>query len=394
MNQEASPYLPVASEPAWFARRVLLAVSGLTPQVVTETLYALAADEHAPFVPTEVHLITSAEGARRAELSLLSDDLGWFHRLCADYHLPGVRFDRRHIHVMRDAQGQPLTDIRSPQDNQAAADFITAQVRNFTADPSCALHASIAGGRKTMGFYLGYALSLYGRPQDRLSHVLVSDPFESSYDFFYPTPYSRVLQTRDGQLADTATAQVTLADIPFVSLRHGLPTALLSGQASFNDTVSAARAALAPPELVLDLAGQCIHAAGRNVALPPAELALLALFARRCIRALGPVEAPSKGVGDPAWAESYLREYRAITGKLADIEATTKALRNGMDGEYFSVRKSKLEKRLVAALGPAAAAYRINDGGKRPRKYQLVLVPEAVRFASDVPFREGIDDDA
>ncbi len=56
-------------------QRPTLAVSGLTPRVVTESLYALAADEHAPFVPTEVHLITSAEGARRAELSLLSDDL-------------------------------------------------------------------------------------------------------------------------------------------------------------------------------------------------------------------------------------------------------------------------------------------------------------------------------
>ena len=72
------------------------------------------------------------------------------------------------------------------------------------------------------------------------------------------------------------------------------------------------------------------------------------------------------------------------TGKLADIEGTERALRDGMDGEYFSVRKSKLEKRLVAALGPAAAAYRIDDGGKRPRKYQLRLVPEAVRFVGDV----------
>ena len=384
MNQHAPTSLPATSEPSAFSRRVLLAVSGLTPQVVTETLYALAADEHAPFVPTEVHLITSAEGARRAELSLLSDDLGWFHRLCADYHLPGVRFDRSHIHVVRGAQGQPLDDIRSPQDNQAAADFITAQVRSITADPHCALHASIAGGRKTMGFYLGYALSLYGRPQDRLSHVLVSEPFESSYEFFYPTPYSRVLQTRDGQLADTATAQVTLADIPFVSLRHGLPTALLSGQASFNDTVAAARAALAPPQLVLDLARQRINAGGQDVILPPAELALLAVFARRLKLGLGAVEAPSKGVGDRAWAESYLREYRAITGKLADIEGTERALREGMDGEYFSVRKSKLEKRLIAALGPAATAYRIDDGGKRPRKYQLRLVPEAVRFAAGV----------
>ena len=103
--------------------------------------------------------------AHRAELSLLSDDLGWFHRLCADYHLPGVRFDRSHIHVMRDAHGLPMNDIRTPADNRAAADFITAQVRAITADPACALHASIAGGRKTMGFYLGYALSLFGRAQ-------------------------------------------------------------------------------------------------------------------------------------------------------------------------------------------------------------------------------------
>ena len=388
MNQNALPYLSAATKPADFPRRVLLAVSGLTPQIVTETIYALAADEHAPFVPTEVHLITSAEGAHRAELSVLSDDLGWFHKLCADYHLPGVRFDRSHIHVMRDARGQPMNDIRSPSDNQAAADFITAQVRTITADPACALHASIAGGRKTMGFYLGYALSLYGRPQDRLSHVLVSEPFESSYDFFYPTPYSRVLQTRDGQLADTAMAQVTLADIPFVSLRHGLPTALLAGQASFNDAVAAVRAALAPAQLVLDLSRQRILAAGREVALPPAELALLAVFARRTIQGEGPLPAPTKGVPDAIWAKRYLSEYRRITGTLADIESTERALRDGMDGEYFSQRKSKLDKRLKTALGPAAEAYRIHDGGTRPRRYALTLVPDAVRFAQDVAFKE------
>ncbi len=388
MNQNTPPYLSAATKPADFPRRVLLAVSGLTPQIVTETIYALAADEHAPFVPTEVHLITSAEGAHRAELSLLSDDLGWFHKLCADYHLPGVRFDRSHIHVMRDAHGQTMNDIRSPSDNQAAADFITAQVRTITADPACALHASIAGGRKTMGFYLGYALSLYGRPQDRLSHVLVSEPFESSYDFFYPTPYSRVLQTRDGQLADTAMAQVTLADIPFVSLRHGLPIALLAGQASFNDAVAAVRAALAPAQLVLDLSRQRILAAGREVALPPAELALLAVFARRTIQGEGPLSAPTKGVPDAIWAKRYLSEYRRITGTLADIESTERALRDGMDGEYFSQRKSKLDKRLKTALGPAAEAYRIHDGGTRPRRYALTLVPDAVRFAQDVAFKE------
>lgn len=386
-----SDALPDPLSPHLYPRRVLLAVSGLSPQIVTETIYALASDaQHGPFVPTEVHLITTREGAQKAELSLLSDDLGWFHRLCNDFHLPGITFTRQHIHIIRDKQERGMDDIRSPEDNRAAADFITAQVRHFTADSQCALHVSIAGGRKTMGFFLGYALSLYGRAQDRLSHVLVSEPFENSLDFFYPTPYSRVLQTRDGRLADTALAEVTLAEIPFVSLRHGLPQALLSGHASFNETVEAARAALAAPQLVLNLAQRSITAGTTTLELPPAELALLAVFARRAMRAEPPLPAPAKGAPDAAWARRYLAEYKAIVGTMADSDATQTALKRGMDGEYFSQRKSKLDKRLKTILGPAADAYRIHDGGTRPGRYGLTLTPDAVRFASDVAFKEDI----
>lgn len=367
-------------QPASFPRRVLLAVSGLSPQIVTETLYALALQIAQPFIPTEIHLITTGEGAQRAELALLSAGLGWFHKLCSDYRLPNIQFDRSHIHTMCDAHGSRMDDIRSVADNQAAADFITARVREFSADPQCALHVSIAGGRKTMGFYLGYALSLYGRPQDRLSHVLVSAPFENSFDFFYPTPYSRVLETHDKKLADTAQAQVTLAEIPFVSLRHGLPEALLRGAASFGETVRTAQAALAPPELYIDLSNRRIRAGGKMIRLPPAELALLATFARRASASLESLPAPAKGAPDLDWAQRYLCEYRAITGTLADIEATEHALRNGMDGEYFSARKSKLERRLKAALGPAAAPYLIDAGGQRPGKFHLPLPAFAIYF--------------
>lgn len=378
-------------KPADYPRRILLAVCGLSPQIVTETLYALAIQESDAFIPTEVHLITTAEGARRAELSLLSDDLGWFHKLRADYHLPPITFNRQHIHVMRDAQERDMDDIRSRQDNHDAANFITDQVRHFSADPHCALHVSIAGGRKTMGFYLGYALSLYGRSQDRLSHVLVSAPFESSWDFFYPTPYSRVLQIKDGKLADTSLAQVTLAEIPFVSLRHGLPTALLAGHASFEATVMAARATLTPPRLVIDLARRRILAGDQTVELPPAELALLAVFARRTLNNEPGLPAPTKDVPDANWAKLYLREYHAIQkGMMNESDVTMQALRNGMDGNYFSQRKSKLEKRLQNALGIAAQAYRIHDGGTRPRCYSLTLSPDAVRFVTDMAFTEDI----
>jgi hypothetical protein len=185
------------------------------------------------------------------------------------------------IHVLEDAGGRPLEDIRSPEDNRRAADGITGIIREFTADPDCALHVSIAGGRKTMGFFLGYALSLYGRPQDKLSHVLVSEPFESSLGFYYPTPSSRVLEMPGGRLVDCASAQVTLAELPFVSLRHGLPEALLTGRASYNETVEAARHALAPAELQIDLAK-------RAACVPPARHS-------RCRRPNSPCSASSPG---------------------------------------------------------------------------------------------------
>src|SRR5690606_2541074 len=135
-----------------------------SPQVVTETLHALAVGNDDPFVPTEIHLITTGEGAERARLALLSDKPGWFHRLRQDLDLPEITFDAEHVHVLRDVGGHSLADIRSPADNLACADFITEKVRELSADPDSALHVSIAGGRKTMGFFLGYALSLFGRP--------------------------------------------------------------------------------------------------------------------------------------------------------------------------------------------------------------------------------------
>lgn len=374
--------MPNTSEhPNQYPRRILVAVTGLSPQIVTETLYALAAAPGtAPFVPTEIHLITTRSGAEKARLALLSDEPGWFHHLCRDYALPPMRFDAGTIHVLEDGNGQALEDIRSPDDNRHAADGITELVREFTADPDCALHVSIAGGRKTMGFFLGYALSLYGRPQDQLSHVLVSEPFESSIGFYYPTPASRVLELPGGRLADTASAQVTLAELPFVSLRHGLPEALLTGHASYNQTVEAARHALAPPELRIDLAARRIRAAGKVFALPPAELALLSVFARRALYGEPPLPAPAKESGDIDWKRRYLVELRWIDGPLGERDDTERALKKGMDGSYFSTHLSKLRKILKRQLGPAAEPYLISDGGRRPRLYRLDLRPAAVWY--------------
>ena len=333
-------------------------------------------------LPHEVHILTTAEGAERARLALLSDQPGWFHRFMADYQLSGIEFDAARIHVLRGPDGQPLADIRTADDNACAADQIAEQVRRFTADKNVHLHVSLAGGRKTMGFFAGYALSLWGRDGDRLTHVLVSDPYESSWDFFYPTPYERIIEARNGKLADCQHAEVTLADIPFVRLRHGLPQALLDGRSGFAQAVQAAQDQLGPPRLLIDLKARQIDAAGRRIALAPAELAFLAWFARRALQGRAGLERPSDAEPSQAHAHAYLAEYRHILGHLGDDDRAATRYRHGMSQGDFDERKSKLKRALVDALGSAAAQpYLIVGEGRAPMRYRLALAADAVRFA-------------
>ncbi len=364
-------------QPHEYPRRILLAVTGLSPQVVTETLYALVTREPA-FVPTEIHLLTTREGAQRVRLALLSDDPGWFHRLRKDYALPPIAFDAGHVHVLPAADGTPLDDIRTEQDNLAMADAITEHVRRFTQDPASSVHVSIAGGRKTMGFYLGYALSLFGRAQDRLSHVLVNEPFESTWDFFYPTPNSRVIQVKDNKLADARDAKVTLATIPFVCLRAELPRALLDGRAGFAQTVAAASAAVGAPQLVLDPATRRVRMGGQVFELAPAEFAFLAALAHRARHGKPALRAPKKDVLDREWARAYLADVQSACG-IGLVPDSVERLRDrGIDSDYVSQRLSRLNKALQTRLDVGAARYRINGG--RGRGYRLQLPPEAIRF--------------
>ena len=371
-------------DPGRFPRRILLCVTGLSPQIITETLYALAVKNQPPFIPTEIHLITTVEGSERVRLTLLNPEQGYFFRFCTDYGLDvqAIHFDETTLHLVTDGAGAALPDIRNEADNIAAADTITAVVRTLTADPANCVHASIAGGRKTMGFFLGYAMSLFGRPQDRLSHVLVSTPFESHPEFFFPPAKSRVMMVRDSSGRETkpvrtSDAIVTLADIPFVRLRDGLDEALLTGSASYSETVRRAQLSLAAPELVLDPQNQRVLCGGTAVTLPPVDFAFLAWFARRAQAAQPSIHWTE------ANAAEFLSEYRVVTDELSgDYERAVEALANGMNKEYFEQRASRLRSALRHALGPAAAkVYLPTATGRRPRtRYALTLKPEQIRF--------------
>ena len=370
-----------AAHPAAFPRRILVAVTGRSPQIVTETIYALALGDPPAFPPTEVRLVTTQRGRNWAESALLDADHGWFHRLRSDYGLPAIEFDADHIHVLKDAAGTDMDDIRTPAHNTAAADAITQLLCELTRDETSALHVSIAGGRKTMGFYLGYALSLYGRRQDKLSHVLVNEPYESLQEFFYPTPASAPIKTAQGDVVDAQDGEVALAEIPFVRLREGLPEDLLEGKIRFHDAVEAAQRAVGPVELVIDLPAKRIRAGGRIVSVPPTQLAFLAWLARRQKRGFGWLPCPVEDHPEEAYANAFLSEYGAILGPMGSIERTATRLKDGMDDAFFSQTKSKLHSRLNRALGkPSAAPYLVSYRHERGRVYGLDIPAAAIRF--------------
>jgi CRISPR-associated protein (TIGR02584 family) len=367
-------------------QKILLCVTGLSPQIVTETLYALAVAQDPPWIPSEIRLLTTTRGAENAKLMLLSDQPGWFHRLCQDWCLPHIAFDESHIEVIANSAGHPLADILDDADNQCAADSIADCVRRLTQDGNTEIHASIAGGRKTMGFFLGYAMSLWGRQQDRLSHVLVSSPYESRAEFFYPTPTPFVIPAKDrGQdPLDASKARVWLGDIPFVRLRHLLPDALRVGQGKFAEAVSAANTALDHISLEIDVARSAIRINGISMRLPPMPFALITLLAWRQKNHLPPLQAPSKETDDPEWKRQALFDLQQVMGEMNIRDSVYRRLTDAKAmGDTFNEQLSKLSKALrdSGALPFREPIVRTEEHARaRQRSYQLALSADHIHF--------------
>lgn len=225
-----------------YEREILLCVSGLSPQIITETVYAMAVQGTGGecIVPDEIHVVTTTTGRDLIRENLLAPENGHLLALRQDYALGGrAALPENNIHLITDAEGEPLDDIRNDDDNKAVADLLTQLIQQFTQDPATRLHVSIAGGRKTMGFYAGYALSLFGRTGDRLSHVLVNEPFESR-EFFYPRPEPQDINVGTAEKprwANTRDARISLGYIPIVPMREGLGEPMVEGKLSFLEAV-------------------------------------------------------------------------------------------------------------------------------------------------------------
>ena len=377
--------------------QVLLCVSGMSPAIITETLFALLTEPQA-YRPREIHVVTTTQGKEKIMTDLLNPQGGCLQTLLADYwpaDQPYPVFHAQTIHVIHD-----MDDINSEASSRLAGDFIFqvfhgiqqgSLLRQSKAERSqrVQIHASIAGGRKTMSFLMGHAFSLLAEPQDELSHVLVNKPFEDpSLGFFFPPKVPRLLAPpphphAKGQptSVSTADAQVNLGRITALKLgKQWMPaqwlkmaTAKKNGHnhaMTLELAVRLANARAQPEPLELQVVQGSdgfsvqglVRVCGINIPLSPMAFAVLAFFAMLKKQAQQVPErmcAQAEDLPIELW-ETLTRDFKLpFTG---DKHPDTKTLISRLHGE------------LRDYLGPCAEHYVLEPIGKKQKGHNRPLM--------------------
>lgn len=357
-------------------RKILLSVTGMSPAVVTETLYALVTEKN--FIPTEIQVITTEQGKNKLLETLLGIEGGRKERKGAlqefiedygtQYGFSDIHFDETCVHIIQDESGQNLPDIRTPEENEQAANSIVQLVGELCQDEEMALHVSIAGGRKTMGFFMGYALSLYGREQDSLSHVLVDAQYENLPSFYYPKPHSHLINDRNGKEIDAKDGKVMLAEIPWVRLGLGVPEDLKQQSISYSDSVKNAQALLETPFLTFlsPIEDRNVIFGSKTIKLAPRGYALLLSLV------LAKKQGWHIGVRDEdRTIETYLNIYRQMKDD-GEMESRLNGLDNDLK-DVLSESRTDIRKKIMDcfSLGKGGKSDYIPCSSRKTGNYEL-----------------------
>lgn len=381
-------------------REILIFVAGTTPQIITETLYGLLVIKQPPVIPDEIYVLTTAAGEKKIDEELFKK--GRLKALQKEYGLSEIAFGKDKIIVLRDFKGQPLEDIREAEDNEAVGDLIADFIRKKAGDPASRLHCSLAGGRKTMSFYLGSALQLFGRPWDKLYHVLVSPEFEAHPEFFYKPKRNRILDVKDGRgntirKLNTKEARISLAEIPFLSLRNKLS---LNGR-SYRELIAESQreinSATVPLPLKVNLKDRLLEIGSESIEIVPMQLLIYVAFLREkvnrcryperdvcldctdCFPAL--VDISSKQA-----LEEMAFDYRKIYGeKSIRVEEFLRKWEDGLRVEAFRQQISKINRTLKEGLPDETMLpfYTVTSMGKYgSKRYGVRLEKRKIKIES------------
>lgn len=364
-----------------YPKRILLCATGNYPQVITETLYALITERQ--FIPTEIHALGTLQ-AKRAILRDLLPAGSNYQTLLREFGLEGrIRFDESCIHIIATSEGKELEDILYPEEINITADVTVDIIRQLCQDEDSCLHVSMTGGRKTLSFIMGYALSLFARPQDVLSHVLVPGGYEYNRDFFYPpqpqqnlTKWNAAEQKAEPLLAKDA--HIMLADIPLVHLRANLPTNFLTTGA-YSQTVSAIQHSLnTPPSISFNMEESTIVCDREIIDLQPSPFIMLLWLASRKKKGLAPVS--------PTQDASLVLEYQQFSEKTMDYVKRARDVKTLMHDDFikkFNETRTIINKTIQKALPQEARWKRYQIDSQKQKgysRYELSLPADGINL--------------
>ncbi|MBW2609541.1 MAG: TIGR02584 family CRISPR-associated protein [Deltaproteobacteria bacterium] len=356
-------------------KNILLAVTGLSPQVVTETLFALHQSSRRI---DAVHVITTRDGKDMIYTGLLAEQGGHYYRYLDEYGIDpnSIDFSHRNIHVITDEHGVEIPDISNESDNEHLLRKCLELSFNFTRSPDTSVLFSVAGGRKTMSSCLTLAAQMYGRPQDRIYHVLVSPEFESNRDFYYPPKTSRQIELKDNKgrpfYKDAAYAQVDLIHIPFVSIRSHLSADFLK-EPKDPGTLMLSLIREEKTSLTVNLINRKITYRSLEMDMMPAHLALYSFFImqkKECTKEVDNCGSCTDCFLDIQTIFERQRKitdlYKKIsTGRPLDEMSDTGI--TGLSSENFNMYKGKIKSDLLKSFGPYSLKdLEIASQGARP----------------------------
>ncbi len=214
---------------------VLYSIVGMSPAVLTETVWALAAKKPS-VVPDEITVFTTKPCAEKLEDFCFGKNKRWDElkeNIRKKYKIDvseKLCFSREKIRIICNTRCEPLSDIRDDYDNRVMLEFFRHEMYTDYSNPNRVCIASIAGGRKTMGAMLHTVASVLGREGDKICHVLANDEIVCKHaDFAFPD-----CKLKGGKSISAKEAGLILADVPFVGMGSMLAGLGISPNESFS----------------------------------------------------------------------------------------------------------------------------------------------------------------
>ena len=372
-------------------KTILLAVTGLSPQVITETLYALhQSNRHVD----AIHIVTTRDGKEKIYTGLFGGKKGYYYRYLKEYDIPSdsIDFSHENIHVVTDEYGVETTDIVNEPHNEQLLKKCMDLAFLFTKDPETAVLFSIAGGRKTMSSCLTIAAQMYGRPQDRLYHVLVSPEFESNRDFYYPPKKSKSIRliSKNGEpfFKETKFAEINLIPVPFFSIRKKLSDDFLK-EPKDPATLMLSLVKEEKPGLTVNLKNCKIIYKTMEQDLMPARMALYTFFimqkknCSKCVESCDNCNECFIDIQSVFEKQAEITDiYRKICGTRPLNEMTDGGIIK-LDNHNFMMYKSRIKENLRDRFGLYALKdLEISSIGSRPNtRYGIRMDKSAIEVA-------------